>query len=93
MTSLVEQALNRGPDVRQATALLRLARARLREREGTNWPQSAGRLRHLITAALKSASRHSRRRPVRCWRGRELGGRRLRRPSRVHHRRARRLRT
>jgi outer membrane protein TolC len=30
MTSLVEQALSRSPDVRQATALVRLARARLR---------------------------------------------------------------
>jgi multidrug efflux system outer membrane protein len=38
ITTLVEQALNRSPDVRQATALLRLARARLREREGANWP-------------------------------------------------------
>jgi hydrophobe/amphiphile efflux-1 (HAE1) family protein/NodT family efflux transporter outer membrane factor (OMF) lipoprotein len=38
MTSLVEQALNRNLDVRQAAALVRLARARLREREGTNWP-------------------------------------------------------
>ncbi len=38
MTSLVEQALTRSPDVRQATALVRLARARLREQEGTNWP-------------------------------------------------------
>ena len=38
MTSLVEQALSRGPDVREATALVRLARARLREQEGTNWP-------------------------------------------------------
>src|SRR5262245_64227088 len=38
LTSLVEQALHRSPDVRQATALLRLARARLREQEGTNWP-------------------------------------------------------
>ena len=38
MTSLVEQALGRSPDVRQATALVRLARARLREQEGTNWP-------------------------------------------------------
>ena len=38
MTSLVEQALLRSPDVRQATALVRLARARLREQEGTNWP-------------------------------------------------------
>ncbi len=38
MTALVEQALSRSPDVRQATALVRLARARLREQEGTNWP-------------------------------------------------------
>ena len=38
MTSLVEQALSRSPDVRQATALVRLARARLREQEGANWP-------------------------------------------------------
>ena len=38
MTSLVEQALGRSPDVRQATALVRLARARLREQEGANWP-------------------------------------------------------
>ena len=39
MTSLVEQALGRSPDVRQATALVRLARARLREQEGENWPR------------------------------------------------------
>ena len=38
MTSLVEQALSRSPDVREATALVRLARARLREQEGENWP-------------------------------------------------------
>jgi multidrug efflux system outer membrane protein len=38
MTALVEKALSRSPDVRQATALLRLARARLREQEGANWP-------------------------------------------------------
>jgi len=38
LTSLVEQALNRNLDVREAAALVRLARARLREREGTNWP-------------------------------------------------------
>ncbi len=38
MTALVEQALSRSPDVRQATALVRLARARLREQEGANWP-------------------------------------------------------
>jgi NodT family efflux transporter outer membrane factor (OMF) lipoprotein len=39
LTSLVEQALSRSPDVRQATALVRLARARLREQEGANWPR------------------------------------------------------
>jgi NodT family efflux transporter outer membrane factor (OMF) lipoprotein len=38
LTSLVEQALRRSPDVREATALVRLARARQREQEGTNWP-------------------------------------------------------
>jgi len=38
MTSLVEQSLARSPDVRQATALVRLARARMREQEGANWP-------------------------------------------------------
>ena len=38
MTSLVEQALARSLDVRQATALVRLARARMREQEGANWP-------------------------------------------------------
>lgn len=38
MTSYVEQALSRSPNVRQATALVRLARARLREQEGTKWP-------------------------------------------------------
>jgi multidrug efflux system outer membrane protein len=38
MTSLVEQALSRSPDVREAAALVRLARARLREQEGTKWP-------------------------------------------------------
>jgi multidrug efflux system outer membrane protein len=42
LTSLVEQAVSRSPDVRQATALLRLARARLREQEGTNWPVGGG---------------------------------------------------
>jgi outer membrane protein, multidrug efflux system len=42
MTSLVEQALSRSPDVRHATALVRLARARLREQEGTNWPIGGG---------------------------------------------------
>jgi NodT family efflux transporter outer membrane factor (OMF) lipoprotein len=47
MTSLVEQALGRSPDVRQATALVRLARARLREQEGTNWPTGGA------TAALE----------------------------------------
>jgi len=38
MTSLVEQALDRSPDVREAAALVRLARARMREQEGANWP-------------------------------------------------------
>jgi multidrug efflux system outer membrane protein len=38
LTSLVEQALDRSPDVRQATALVRFARARMREQEGANWP-------------------------------------------------------
>ena len=38
MTTLVEQALAQSPDVRQATALVRLARARMREQEGANWP-------------------------------------------------------
>jgi outer membrane protein, multidrug efflux system len=38
MTSLVEQSLARSPDARQAAALVRLARARLREQEGANWP-------------------------------------------------------
>ena len=38
ITALVEQALARSPDVRQATALVRLARARFREQEGANWP-------------------------------------------------------
>jgi NodT family efflux transporter outer membrane factor (OMF) lipoprotein len=43
MTSLVEQALSRSPDVRQATALVRLARARMREQEGANWPTGGAR--------------------------------------------------
>ena len=43
LTSLVEQALGRSPDVRHATALLRLARARMREREGANWPVGGAR--------------------------------------------------
>jgi multidrug efflux system outer membrane protein len=56
LTALVEQALSRGPDVRRATALLRLARARLREQEGTNWPVggasvAANRNRTQVTAA------------------------------------------
>lgn len=38
LTALVERALSRSPDVHRATALLRLARARLREQEGANWP-------------------------------------------------------
>jgi NodT family efflux transporter outer membrane factor (OMF) lipoprotein len=56
MTELVERALDRGPDVRQATALVRLARARLREQEGANWPlggatASFGRSRSQIGVA------------------------------------------
>jgi multidrug efflux system outer membrane protein len=43
MTSLVEQALARSPDARQATALVRLARARMREQEGANWPVGGAR--------------------------------------------------
>ena len=38
ITTLVERALGGSPDVREATALVRLARARLREQEGANWP-------------------------------------------------------
>ncbi len=44
MTSLVEQALGRSPDVREATALVRLARARMREQEGANWPLGGARV-------------------------------------------------
>jgi multidrug efflux system outer membrane protein len=56
MTELVERALSLGPDVRQATALVRLARARLREQEGANWPlggatASFGRSRSQIGVA------------------------------------------
>ena len=43
MTSFVEQALARSPDVREATALVRLARARMREQEGANWPLGGAR--------------------------------------------------
>jgi outer membrane protein, multidrug efflux system len=43
LTSLVERALGRSPDVRQATAFVRLARARMREREGANWPLGGAR--------------------------------------------------
>jgi outer membrane protein, multidrug efflux system len=43
MTALVERALDRNLDVRQATALLRLARARMREQEGANWPFGGAR--------------------------------------------------
>ena len=59
MTSLVEQALGRSPDVRQATALVRLARARLREQEGTNWPigGASGRNR---TQPIANRRRHRR---------------------------------
>jgi len=38
ITTLVERALGGSPDVHEATALVRLARARLREQEGANWP-------------------------------------------------------
>src|SRR4029453_19478087 len=38
MTELVERALDRGPDVRQATALVRLPRARPAGQKGGNWP-------------------------------------------------------
>jgi multidrug efflux system outer membrane protein len=38
ITTLVERALRESPDVRGATALVRLARARMREQEGQNWP-------------------------------------------------------
>jgi multidrug efflux system outer membrane protein len=38
ITTLVERALSGSPNVRQATALVRLARARLREQEGANRP-------------------------------------------------------
>jgi multidrug efflux system outer membrane protein len=43
MTSLVEQALARSPDIREATALVRLARAQMREQEGANWPTGGAR--------------------------------------------------
>ena len=43
LTALVEQALRRSPDVRQATGLVRLARARMREQEGANWPVGGAR--------------------------------------------------
>ena len=43
LTSLVEQALGRSPDVRSASALVRLARARMREQEGTNLPTGGAR--------------------------------------------------
>jgi NodT family efflux transporter outer membrane factor (OMF) lipoprotein len=43
MTALVERALQRSPDVREATALVRLARARMREQEGANWPLGGAR--------------------------------------------------
>jgi outer membrane protein TolC len=43
VTTLVERALSRSPDVRQARALVRLARAVLREQEGTNWPEGRAR--------------------------------------------------
>lgn len=43
LTGLVEQALAQSPDVRQAAALVRLARARMREQEGTRWPFGGAR--------------------------------------------------
>jgi outer membrane protein, multidrug efflux system len=46
MTSLVEQALGRNPGVREATALVRLARARMREQEGANWPVGGAAARY-----------------------------------------------
>ena len=46
MTSLVEQALSRSPDIREATALVRLARARMREQEGANWPVGGATARY-----------------------------------------------
>jgi multidrug efflux system outer membrane protein len=54
MTLLVEQALSRSPDVREAAALVRLARARMREQEGTNWPVggAAGRVDRSRTQAV-----------------------------------------
>jgi multidrug efflux system outer membrane protein len=60
MTSLVEQALARSPDVRAATALVRLARARMREQEGENWPPgglraSYGRSRTQTTTPVSTA--------------------------------------
>ena len=43
VTTLVERALSRSPDARQARALVRFARAVLREQEGTNWPEGGAR--------------------------------------------------
>ena len=56
ITTLVEQALSRSPDVRQATALVRLARARYREQQGTNWPVggATAEYEHRRTQALPS---------------------------------------
>ena len=82
MTSLVEQALSRSPDVRQATALVRLARARLREQEGTNWP-FGGASATFERSRTQVGRRGRRRELVRCRSGRELGGGHLRRSSRL----------
>ena len=56
ITTLVEQALSRSPDVREATALVRLARARFREQQGTNWPVggATAEYEHRRTQALPS---------------------------------------
>ena len=92
LTSLVEQALGRSPDVRQATALVRLARARLREQEGTNWPLGGATCGIRAEPVSDRRRANRRREPVRCRRGRQLGSGHLRRPSRLHCGGARRLR-
>ena len=92
MTSLVEQALSRSPDVRQATALVRLARARLREQEGANWPLGGASCHVPAQPDASRYRRGCRREPVRCGRGRQLGGGHLRRSSRIDCGGARRFR-
>ena len=93
MTSLVEQALARSPDVRQATALVRLARARLREQEGANWPVGGAVARIRSPPNVKPASRLSADADlVRRRRRRKLGSRHLRCASRRDRGGARRLR-